>query len=400
MSTGCSGRRNPRWRRGWELIRATIFRLHLSVALAAGVFIVTMAATGVVLACEDTVMSLAERHRSVAVPRNTPRLPPGEVVEAAERWAERRRESFTATSIEYRSRPGAAVQVHSGRDRRVFVDPWSGEVLGGGFPVLEGFFDGVRGWHRWLGAPAERVRTGRAVTGAANVALLFLLLTGPLLWMPRSVTRRSLTENLLFRRGARGTARRLNWHYVVGIWSVVPLIGISATGVVMSYPGLGDRVYAVVGAMWPGGGGGPARGARGDGTRGGEMAGEGGLGHVLAAAATQVPGWRSIVLALPRRAETEVRVEVRSGRAGQPQKAVVLKVHAGSGAVTSVKSFRDETPGHRAREFLRYAHTGEYWGLAGQALAGLFALGAVTMAWTGFSVALVMYRLRRPRRSD
>ena len=64
-----------------------------------------------------------------------------------------------------------------------------------------------------------------------------------------------------------------------------------------------------------------------------------------------------------------------------------------------MESFRDETPGHRAQEFLRYAHTGEYWGLAGQALAGLVALGVVTMAWTGFSVALVMYRLRRGRRS-
>ena len=67
--------------------------------------------------------------------------------------------------------------------------------------------------------------------------------------------------------------------------------------------------------------------------------------------------------------------------------------------VVSAESFHDERPSHRAREFLRYAHTGEYWGLAGQALAGIFALVVVILAWTGFTVALVMYRLRRGKRS-
>ena len=59
-----------------QLIRTVLFRLHLSVALAAGLFIVTMAVTGVVLACEDAVMSLMERGRSVAVREGVPRLSP------------------------------------------------------------------------------------------------------------------------------------------------------------------------------------------------------------------------------------------------------------------------------------------------------------------------------------
>ena len=239
-----------------ESIRKLLFRLHLSVALAAGVFIVTMAATGVVLASEDAVMSIAERGRSVVVRGGTPRLPPEEIARAAEAWGARPGYPFAATSIEYRNRPGAAVRVHAGRERRVFVDPWTGEVVGAGFPLLEGFFEGMRGLHRWLGASGGGVRTGRRLTGAANLALLFLLLTGPLLWLPRRFTKRALVENLFFRRGLRGTARQLSWHYVVGIWSVVPLLVISVTGVVMSYPAVGDRVYPVVGAVVRGGGGG------------------------------------------------------------------------------------------------------------------------------------------------
>lgn len=370
-----------------ESIRKLLFRLHLSVALAAGVFIVTMAATGVVLACEDAVMSIAERGRSVVVREGTPRLPPEKIARAAEAWGARPGHPFTATSIEYRNRPGAAVRVRAGRERRAFVDPWTGEVVGAGFPLLEGFFEGMRGLHRWLGASGGGVRTGRRLTGAANLALLFLLLTGPLLWLPRRFTKRSLVENLFFRRGLRGTARQLSWHYVVGIWSVVPLLVISVTGVVMSYPAVGDRVYPVVGAVVRGGGGGEVGGGVGGGGAG--------LEGALAAAGTRIPGWRSIALAVPRAGDARIRVEVRTGRTGQPQKAFALTVDRETGAVASVESFRDETPGRRAQEFLRYAHTGEYWGLAGQALAGLCALAAVTMAWTGFRVALVMYRLRR-----
>ncbi len=373
-----------------NLIRTVLFRLHLSVALAAGLFIVTMAVTGVVLVCEDALMSLAERRLSVVVREGAPRLSPDEIVEAAVAWGAGTDRPFTATSIEYRNRSGAAVQVHAGRDRRVFVDPWTGEVLGEGFPLLEGFFEGVRGWHRWLGASGGGVRKGRAVTGAANVAFLFLLLTGPLLWLPRRITKRAVTENLVFRRGVRGVARRLNWHYVVGIWSMVPLMAISVTGVVLSYPAVGDRVYPVVGVVLWGGG---------DEVEGG--GGGGGEGHpgALAAAEARIPGWRSIALTLPRAEAMEIRVDVRTGRAGQPQKAVVLMVDRGTGVVASAELFRDGTPGHRAQEFLRYAHTGEYWGLAGQALAGLFALAVVIMAWSGFSVALTMYRLRRGKRS-
>ena len=374
------------------MIRTVLFRLHLSVALAAGLFIVTMAVTGVVLACEDAVMSLAERRRSVTVPEDAQRLAPDEIVQAVEVWGARSGDPFTATSIEYRNRPGAAVQVHAGRDRRLFADPFTGEVVGGGFTLLEGFFEGVRGWHRWLGVSGGAVRKGRAVTGAANVAFLFLLLTGPVLWLPRRITKRALAENLVFRRGIRGPGRQLNWHYVVGIWSFVPLVVISATAVVMSYPGVGDRVYPVVGAVMGGGGGAPDRGG------GGEVGGAG-LAGALAAAESEVPGWRSIVLTLPRPDDAHLRVDVRTGRRGQPQKAAVLTVDRRTGVVASVESFRDEAPGHRAQEFLRYAHTGEYWGLAGQALAGLVALGTVVLAGTGFTVALVMWRLRRGKRS-
>ena len=391
------------------MIRAVIFRLHLTVAIAAGLVILMMAATGVILASEELVTDLAERRYRVTEPAGDggERIAPEELVVAAEAWGTGAEPPFAATSIEYRAGPDAAVRVHAGRDRRVFVDPYTGEVLGGGLARLEGFFEGVNAWHRWVGFPNSAIRRGRAVTAVANLALLFLLLTGPILWVPRRVTRRAVAEGLIFRRGVKGVARALNWHYVIGIWSVVPLLMIAATGVVMSYPAIGDRVYPVVGGAISFG---SLTAGPGAGQVGGEVAGEvagqdplaaprADLATALAATVSGVPGWRAIVLTLPGPRDTEVRVEVRAGRSGQPQKAGVMTVDRRTGTVQSWESFADATPSRRAQQFMRYAHTGEYWGLAGQAVAGLFAVGTVLMVWTGLSVALLMFRFWRQKRS-
>ena len=390
------------------MIRAVVFRLHLTVAVAAGLVILMMAATGVILASEELVTGLAERRHRVTVPQEGEgeRIAPEALVAAAEAWGAGAEPPFAATSIEYRAGPDAAVRVHAGRERRVFVDPYTGGVLGGGLVRLEGFFESVNAWHRWVSFPDSAIRRGRAVTAVANLAFLFLLLTGPILWLPRRVTRRSVAEGLFFRRGVKGVVRALNWHYVIGIWSVVPLLMIAVTGMVMSYPAVGDRVYPVVGGALSFGSlaagevaGGQAATEAADQTADPALAPRAGLAAALAATESGIPGWRAIVLTLPRPRDTEVRVEVRAGRSGQPQKAGVMTVDRRTGAALSWESFADATPSRRAQQFLRYAHTGEYWGLAGQVVAGLLAVGTVLMVWTGLSVALLMFRFWRQKRS-
>ena len=384
------------------MIRAVVFRLHLSVAVAAGLVILMMAATGVILSLQETVTGLAGRRHFVDPAYGAARLAPEEIAAAV---------AFEATSLRYRAHPRAPVRVYEGRDRYAHVDPYTGDVLGHGPGALEGFFEGVHDWHRWFNVSDGSVRRARAVTGAANVAFVFLLVTGPLLWIPRRLTRRALAGALLIQPGAKGAWRDLSWHQVVGFWSAVPLLAIAATGITTSYPGVGDRVYPAVGAVvpvegWPGGVGEtvaalatqedpvvvrsaeePAFGT------GSEDRGAGALVGVLATAEAWVPQWRTLVLTLPRVGDREVRVEVWGGRAGQPQRAGHLTVDAASGTVREWRSFADDSPGRRAQQFLRFAHTGEYWGLAGQLLAGLFSLAAVVMVWTGLSLAV-----RRARR--
>ncbi len=275
------------------MFRRLLLRAHRSVALAAGVFIAAMATSGAVLACEEAVLSI---------------------------WGSR-------TQVE----EGEGGGIVAASDRREIVGSHLESEVALGPSALERFFERVRELHRWLAFSGGSERTGRTLTGAANLALLFLLLTGALLWVPWPLSRRALAAPLARRfaariaplfaqeatqseavqrgcsaprmpgevcpRAARGRARRLRLHRAIGVWALLPLAVISATGAILSFPSLGDWSYPIFGAAIPG------------------------------------------------------------GEESAPE--VVLQVH-----------------------------TGELWGLVGRAVAGVAALAALAMIWTGATSAL------------
>jgi uncharacterized iron-regulated membrane protein len=102
----------------------------------------------------------------------------------------------------------------------------------------------------------------------------------------------------------------------------------------------------------------------------------------------KVPGWRSVTLAVPRSDTGAVTFAVDGGTGGQPQHRSTLTLDAATGAERSWEPFASQSPGRRARALLRFAHTGEVLGLAGQTIAGLASLSAVFMVWTGLSLSL------------
>jgi len=59
-----------------------------------------------------------------------------------------------------------------------------------------------------------------------------------------------------------------------------------------------------------------------------------------------------------------------------------------SGVVKKTERFADLSAGRRLRTWSRFAHTGEYYGVVGQSIAGLASLAAVMLVWTGISLAV------------
>ena len=116
-------------------------------------------------------------------------------------------------------------------------------------------------------------------------------------------------------------------------------------------------------------------------------------------AATQMPGWKTISVALPAGDAPRVVLTLDSGDGGQPQRRATLTVDRRTGEIVRWEPFSAQSPGRRARTWLRFAHTGEVYGIPGQTIAGLVTAGGAVLVWTGIALALRRFLSWRKRSS-
>ena len=394
-----------------KLFRKVIFWCHLVAGVTAGIIILMMSVTGVLLTYEKQITYWADTRGYHASPPSTPasRLP----VDTLLAKAKEARPGATPATVTLRSDPSAPAEVGFGREGNLFVNSYTGAVLGGGSTGVRAFFRGVTDWHRWLGASGEGAGRGigRAITGAANFVFLFIVMSGFYLWWPRKWTRRLLRNVTWFKRKLPSRARDFNWHNVIGFWSAIPLFIIVLSGVVISYTWAGNLVYRVFGESPPAPRSAPSQpqaGANQQARAGAERSNEGqtaetgmnGLDPLWSRAEQQQAGWRSISLRLPTSTDATAIFTIDAGNGGQPQKRSQLTLDRKTGEVVRWEPFSSYTAGRRARSWLRFAHTGEAAGIVGQTIAGLVSAGGAVLVWTGLSLSWRRFRLWRGRGKD
>ena len=182
-----------------------LFWLHLATGVVAGVVILVMCVTGVALTYEKQMLEWADR-RSGSVPPSADARPlPPETLLAAVVAAE---PGAAPTGITVRSDPSAPVTV-----------------------TVEGGAPAARSLHRrhprravdrtarllpdddrlasLIAMQGTSRPTGKAITGAANLGFLFIVLSGIYLWVPRVWSRLQFTQVLWFRKRAAGQGPRL-----------------------------------------------------------------------------------------------------------------------------------------------------------------------------------------------
>jgi uncharacterized iron-regulated membrane protein len=122
---------------------------------------------------------------------------------------------------------------------------------------------------------------------------------------------------------------------------------------------------------------------------------------LIARAVAQAPAWRSLSVPLVRPADAQVRVTIDEGNGGQPQRRHALTLDAATGEILGWEPFSSQSPGRRARSWIRFLHTGEALGVVGQTIAGLVSLTTILMVWTGLALAYrrLVVPLFKPRRS-
>ncbi|MBY0505868.1 MAG: PepSY domain-containing protein [Bryobacteraceae bacterium] len=353
-------------------MRTVLFWLHLCLGIAAGAVILVMSVTGVLLTYEKQMTAWMDTQNLPALSSAAP-LPVETLLERA-----RGADGKLPASVTIYSAPGQPVQASFGREVRC-LDPASGQSVGIAHAGIRQFFRSVTEWHRYLAASGPSRPTGRALTGAANLAFLFIVTSGLYLWLPKVYTRASIRAVAWFRGGLRGKARDFNWHNVLGVWCVVPLFFIVLGGTVISYAWASNLVYTLTGTK-------PAAAAPAPAAAKGpvDLAG---LNQLWQRAATQVPGWRTISLRVPASNDAPVTFVIDGGYAGQPQLRTSLTLDR-AGQTLTAENFASFNAGRQWRTWLRFVHTGEYYGLPGQTIAGLATAATVILVYTGIALAL------------
>jgi uncharacterized iron-regulated membrane protein len=375
-------------------LRKIIFWCHLPVGVVAGIVILIMCVTGVLLSYEKQIISWADTrgYRSAPPTAETKHLPIETLISKA-----RENRGANPTAVILKSDPAAPAEIAFGRETTLFANPYTGAILGEGSPKTRAFFRGVTDWHRWLGAKGDKRNVARAITGACNLGFLFLVMSGFYLWWPRNWNLKALRNVTWFRRGLPSRARDFNWHNVIGFWSAGPLFIVVLSAVVISYTWAGNLVYRVVGETPP-----APRAANQPQPGNRDSAAQVGfdsLNSAWARAEQQVSDWQSISLQLPTAAAAPLTFNIDRGNGGQPQKRGQLVLDRASGEVVRWEPFSTYTRGRQLRSILRFAHTGEVLGPVGQTIAGLVSTGGAFLVITGLALAIRRLLARISKRS-
>ncbi|HYW31230.1 MAG TPA: PepSY-associated TM helix domain-containing protein [Gemmatimonas sp.] len=379
-------------------LRKLLFWTHLAVGAVAGLVILLMSVTGALLTYQKQITAWADRGYRVEVPAGGQRAPVAALLASASAATPDAR----PTSLVVRQDSRAPASIALGRGRTLFLDPYTAAALGEGSTRVRTFFRVNTDLHRWLAMKDKPRETARLVTGVSNLAFLFLVLSGLVLWVPRRWTWTQTRAVLLPRRGLRGKARDYNWHHVLGLWFAIPLVMIVASGVVISFPWASALVYRVVGEKPPTASpaaAGAAVATSAANARATTLAGktttpapllaglDGSIDALLARATAHTTDWRTVTLQLPIKSAEKVSFAIDAGNGGQPQLRQTLVLDGATAAVLSNERFADGTRGRQLRSILRFTHTGEVLGVPGQTVAGLASLAGAILVWTGLALS-------------
>ncbi|MGW7369257.1 PepSY-associated TM helix domain-containing protein [Streptomyces sp. NPDC054841] len=235
----------------WSALRPLVLRIHFYAGVLIAPLLLLAAATGLLYALALPAEKVLYSHElTTDVGKTTVSL---ETQVSAARDAH---PQGTVTAVWPSPEEGATTrvlmqspEVGEDKDLTVFVDPYTGKVRG----QLETSGDAlpIRTWLSGLHSNLQLGETGRIYSEMAASWMWVVALGGLLLWIGRKRSGRKAL--LLPDRTATGRRRTLSWHGSVGLWAVVGLLVLSATGLTWStYAGANiDKIQTQLGGATP-----------------------------------------------------------------------------------------------------------------------------------------------------
>jgi uncharacterized iron-regulated membrane protein len=343
-------------------MRKALLYTHLWAGLTASLFLVVLGVTGALVAFENEIDRALNAKLSYVLAKGQPLSLAAIEQSLQSRYSQSRVEGF-----ELPERPDLSLFValvdNSGKHHELFVDPYSGMVLGSAEEANH-FTQRIHQFHTHLVAG----EIGRQIVGWSGVFLLLLSISGIILWWPSG----------LFRLRWTGSGKRFNFelHNTIGILSSLFLFVFAATSVCIHWE---KQVEKLAEQMSP------------------AQASRAAMPHIPAPgiqplspdrlveiARNTLPGARVVVLQLPASPKVPVQVALKFPEDHTPVGRSRLRMDAYTGSVLLVESSRRmPAPIKYARMWNRELHTGDILYLPTRIVAAFFSLMLPVLAITG-----------------
>ena len=363
-------------------------KLHLWVSIPFGIVITITCFTGAILVFESDITEWCNRGMTTVEPKEKP-LPVKQLMSKVESQLD---DGVTITGVTIPDDPSQAYKVNLSKPHRaaVYIDQYTGNVKGK--YERPAFFDTVRKLHRWLMIPSPKgsgTHWGKMIVGASTLAFLVILITGIVIWWPRN---RKMLRNRLQINTQKG--KRRFWHdlhVAGGIYAVIFLIAMAATGLTWSYEWYRNGVYSMLGAETTQTGGNSTR--KSDATT---------QATVQADAATQataiatdayyeVDNWQKALEAATARSSDYRTMTISAGtitveKSGLGNQGANDKFtfNEKNGEITSYEPYSKSSRRSKVSGWIRTIHVGTWGGWITKILYFLAALLGATLPVTGY----------------
>ncbi|MGW2561856.1 PepSY-associated TM helix domain-containing protein [Streptomyces sp. NPDC001514] len=381
----------------WSALRPLVLRIHFYAGVLIAPLLFVAAATGLLYALSLPAEKALYSHE-LTTDAGKSTIPLDTQVAAA-------REAHpqgTVTAVWPSSEEGATTrvlmespEVAEDKNLTVFVDPYTGKVRG----QLETSGDAlpIRTWLSGLHSNLQLGETGRIYSEAAASWMWVVALGGLLLWIGR---KRNSRKALLVPDGsATGRRRTLSWHGSVGMWAVIGLVVLSATGLTWStYAGANiDQIQTGLGGATP-----SVSAALEGGDSGGSHEGHG-AGHGTPKPATGQDVGLDKVVEAARAEGVDDQIQITLPSEGQgyvvkerdrqfPVHLDSVAVDPADGRVMDTLRFADYPLLAKLTRFGIDVHMGYLFGLANQLVLAALAVALILLIVWGYR----MWWLRRP----
>ena len=364
-------------------MRKAFRKIHLWLSVPLGLIIAIICFTGALLVFEEQVTQLANRHLYYVESPGSQPLPVGTLVEKVESLPTK---GASITGVTIYPQPDRSYQVNlsAPKGAAVYIDPYTGEVLGQSQRTP--FFRTVFMLHRWLldSQPADGgIFWGKRITGISTLLFVIILLSGIVIWWPRS--RKGLKNGIQIAL-RKGKARFWHdLHAAGGIYVLLLVLVMALTGLTWSFDWYKNAFYTLFGVETTA----PAKSSapKGQAAPGPQP----GTTTEATAPATPFACWQQVYDQVAAENPDRLKIEITDGTAsvsnnryGNIRGTDRYTFDPQSGQITGASLYKDTGNSGKIRGWIYSVHTGAWGGNLTRIIWFLAALLGATLPLTGY----------------